>query len=69
MEAPIKHWDDIASALESVLDSDEIPRGLRPMLVQAIAELRESQAKKSLHWHRRQARRQAQQRLEQGKHE
>lgn len=34
------YWDDIASALEVALCSSTIPEGLRPMLIQAIAELR-----------------------------
>lgn len=34
------HWDDLPGALETALFSESIPKGLRPMLIQAIAELR-----------------------------
>lgn len=37
----LPQWTDIAAALEESLKSHEIGSGLRPMLIQAIREIRE----------------------------
>lgn len=37
-------WQDIAGALESLLTSDALSEGIRPMLIQAVRELRELKA-------------------------
>ena len=35
-----EYWSDIASALEAMLEVPSMPKGLKPMIVQAIVELR-----------------------------
>jgi hypothetical protein len=37
----LPRWDDVAAALEEGLRTWEIPNGLRPMIIQAIDELRD----------------------------
>jgi hypothetical protein len=33
-------WDDLPAAIEEVLKAPDIPHGLRPMLMQAMTEIR-----------------------------
>jgi hypothetical protein len=37
----LPQWTDIAAALEHALQTHEIQAGLRPMLIQAIREIRD----------------------------
>lgn len=37
-------WDDLPAAIEEALKAPDIPHGLRPMLMQAVVELRMWQA-------------------------
>ena len=39
--AVLPYWNDIATALEQMLDVEGMPLGLKPMIRQAIEELRE----------------------------
>lgn len=37
----LPRWDDVAAALEDALRTWEVPNGLRPMIIQAITEIRD----------------------------
>ena len=37
----LPRWDDIAAALDEALHIWDIPKGLRPMIIQAVTEIRE----------------------------
>jgi hypothetical protein len=41
----LPEWTDIAAAIEQALKSHEIPNGLRPMLIQAMREIRDLRRK------------------------